>query len=118
MISHRSFENFPLVEGENVKISIEPVVEGQETDDMMGAQNLKKQFKIPGMFYVPDPNPPKLYDKSVFNAIDMRGYKFFLPNNYMRNPDKESEFEDKQHGKNKITFQVKEQTPIDFQDKM
>ena len=56
------------------------------------------------MFYVPDPNPPKLYDKAIFNAIDMKGYKFFIPNNFARNPDKESEFTDKLHDKNKITF--------------
>ena len=80
---------------------------------MLGAQNLKKQFKIPGMFYVPNPSA-----EQQFNAIDMKGYMLFLPNSFQRNAAKESEFEDKQHGKNKITFLVREQTPIDFLDKM
>lgn len=49
----------------------------------------------------------------------MGGYRFFVSNKYERNKEKESEFIHRDRScKNKITFQVKDQVPIDFLDRM
>lgn len=48
----------------------------------------------------------------------MRGYRFFIPNSYSRNKDKESECYNIKEPENIITFQVKDAKPIDYLDKM
>ena len=48
----------------------------------------------------------------------MKSYKFFIPNFYSKNKDKESECIHNKEPLNKITFQVKDPQPIDYLDKM
>lgn len=99
MISCRKFEPFPLADGPKVTVFIDTSTEQKECDEMLGAQNLKKQFKIPGLFYFPDP-----FDKQQFQKIELKGYTFFVPINFQKNLKKGFEMEDKYHDKNKITF--------------
>ena len=51
MIITRNFGSFPLVE--NVKIQVDDE-EAKEGDDDLGGQNLKKEFRLPPVFFAPD----------------------------------------------------------------
>ena len=67
-------------------------------------------FKLPKLFFKPQDNTSKV--------IEMKSYYFILPNKYNRNPEKQTEFNDKNNPHNIITLGVKEPMPIDFLDKM
>lgn len=51
MIITRNFGSFPLVE--NVKIQVDEE-EAKEGEDELGGQNLKKEFRLPPVFFAPD----------------------------------------------------------------
>mmetsp|Transcript_24004 Transcript_24004/g.36882 ORF Transcript_24004/g.36882 Transcript_24004/m.36882 type:complete len:350 (+) Transcript_24004:398-1447(+) len=108
MIQKRTFAEFPLVE--NVRIEIAPEEANQERDDDLGGQDLKKEFKLPKLFFQPD--------FEIQKPLEMKGYRFFIPHTYTRNKDKESECYNLKDRENIITFQVKDPVPIDFLDKM
>ena len=110
MIISRNFGSFPLVE--NVKIQVDDEEDEDEDDSFAEkSQNLKKQHKLPPVFFAPDFNSE--YQQKV------SGYRIFVSNMYTRKRDKECEFVHKdQDCHNKITFQVKDQVPIDFLDRM
>jgi len=81
MMQKRIFSEFPLVE--NVKIEIDPEEAAMERNEDLTGQDLKKEFKLPKLFFQPD--------FEVQKSIEMKGYRFFIPNTYTRNKDKESE---------------------------
>ena len=61
----------------------EEVVPDAGGDDMgSDAINLKKLFKIPGLFLKPDPKKQRLFE--------MKGYRFFIPKHYEKNKTKPS----------------------------
>jgi len=110
MIRSSSYGQFPLIEG--YKIIIPPEELNREVEDNLGGLNLKKQFKLPPLFC----NPNIL--KPAPKPIETKGYRFFIPNYYVRKPDKNSECYDKTNEKNLIVFHIRDRKPIDFLDKM
>ena len=110
MIRKRSYGQFPLIE--NIKIVIPAEELNREVEDNLGGLNLKKQFKLPPLFC----NPNIL--KPAPKPIETKGYRFFIPNNYVRNQDKNSECYNKDTKENLIVFHIRDRVPIDFLDKM
>jgi len=77
-----------------------------------GQQNLKKQYKLPPIFSAPD-NFQKEFE------VKMNGYRFFVNKHYERNKEKPNECRHRdKKSRNIIAFQIQDEQPIDFLDKM
>ena len=108
MIQTRKYGQFPLVE--DVTITLEKSEIDKEVDADLGGLNLQQEFKLPNLFFEP-PN-------ESLRAKEIKGYRFYVPNIYEQNKEREGEMFSRANENNIITFQIKDPVPIDFLDKM
>ena len=123
MIKAREFGLFPLVEDVIIPIDKQEEIKMREKMEENNIQSLKAPFNLPTIFTRHEDKNDQEKGKKKQKSFDMKGYTFFIDSAYERNKEKESECLPIANTKgidpeNKITFQVKDPIPVDYQDMM
>ena len=79
MIEKREYVPFDF---RTLEREVTPEEKKEGMEDEADQINLKKIFKIPSKF--------TKYDKKKEKTFNMKGYRFFIPKAYSKNPDKPS----------------------------